>query len=182
VLAIAKPNRVLDMGCNTGVYSELAAANGAEVVSIDQDSAVVGALWQRANRTGVNILPLVVNIARPSPATGWRNREQQAFLDRARGQFDCVLVLALIHHLLVTARIPLEEIVELLSELTTHLAMVEFVDREDPMFRALLRGRDALHESYDRKAFETAFGMRFVLEAVKDIPGSARAVYVWRKR
>lgn len=182
ILALAKPRCVLDIGCNTGVYSELAATHGAEVVSIDQDSAVVGALWRRVRNSGANVLPLVVNIARPSPAAGWQNREEQAFLERAIGQFDCVLVLALIHHLLVTARIPIEAIVELLSELTTDLAIIEYVGREDPMFRSLLRGRDALHENYNRTAFETAFERRFVREHVAEIPNSERAVYVWRKR
>ena len=39
-LAAAQPTRVLDVGCNTGVYSNLAADAGAEVVSVDTDLQV----------------------------------------------------------------------------------------------------------------------------------------------
>ncbi|HYH00758.1 MAG TPA: class I SAM-dependent methyltransferase [Terriglobales bacterium] len=182
LLALAKPTRILDIGCNTGVYSEIACRHAARVVAIDGDCAVVGALCELGRRKALNVLPLVVDIARPTPATGWRNREHVSFLERARGQFDCVLMLALIHHLLVTSRIPLDEIVELVTELTTAMAIVEYIDRNDQMFRALLRGREALHVGYDRNAFESAFGRRFVRESVFEIPGSKRAIYAWRKR
>ncbi len=116
-LADRKPKRVLDVGSNTGHFSVMAAESGAGVVAIDSDPAVVGILWRESARRNLDILPLVVDLARPTPAVGWRNRECPSFLDRARLAFDAVLMLAAIHHLLVTERIPLEEILELASEL-----------------------------------------------------------------
>jgi hypothetical protein len=62
----------------------------------------------------------VVNLARSTPAAGWANCETPSFLDRARGHFDAVLMLALIHHLLVTERIPLDSILELAADLVSH--------------------------------------------------------------
>src|SRR5205085_2914398 len=113
-----RPQRVLDIGANTGHFSILAAKAGAEVVAIDSDPACIGMLWRIAQDQKLNILPLVLDFSRPSPALGWANAECRSFLDRASGSFDCVLMLAVIHHLLVTERIPLEEILRLLSELT----------------------------------------------------------------
>ena len=57
------------MGCNTGYFSLLAARNGARVVAIDSDSAVVGATWRQALKEDLDILPLVVNLASPTPAS-----------------------------------------------------------------------------------------------------------------
>jgi len=113
-----QPARVLDAGANTGHFSALAAQTGAEVVAVDLDAACAGAIWRRAREQKFNILPLVLNLARPSPALGWRNGEYPSFLDRATGAFDGVLMLALIHHLLVTERIPLEEILRLAYDVT----------------------------------------------------------------
>ena len=90
-------------------------------------------------------LPLVVNLTRPSPPIGWLNAECPSFLDRARGAFDCILMLAVIHHMLVTERVPLRAIINLAAELTTRHAIIEFIDPADSMFRRLLRGRDELH-------------------------------------
>src|SRR5205814_57296 len=154
VLREFQPKRVLDAGANTGHFSALAAKAGAEVVAIDLDEACVGAIWRRAAGEQLDILPLVVDLARPTPALGWRNRECPSLLERAAGKFDGVMMLALIHHLLVTERIPLEEIVQLASELTSTLLIIEFVGPQDEMFRQLVRGREALHEDLTEAAFE----------------------------
>jgi hypothetical protein len=68
-----KPAHVLDAGANTGHFSALAAHAGASVVAIDLDPVCVGEIWQRAGDQRLNILPLVMNLARPTPALGWRN-------------------------------------------------------------------------------------------------------------
>ena len=122
-----KPKRVLDVGANTGHFSLLAAKAGADVVAIDLDPVCVGAIWQQATEQKLPILALVVDLSRPSPSLGWRNGECPSFLHRATGTFDAVLMLALVHHLLVTERIPLDEILRLAAELTTSLLVVEFV-------------------------------------------------------
>ena len=125
----------------TGHFSVITARAGTSVVAIDQDPLVIGELWREAAEQELDILALVVDLTRPSPAVGWCNNESQSFLDRARTSFDAVLMLALVHHLMVSERIPLTQILSLAAELTTDLLIVEFVSPGDPMFRRLLRGR-----------------------------------------
>ncbi len=156
-----RPKRVLDVGCNTGVYSELAASAGAATVSIDSDPVVVGELFRKAAAGGLDVLPLAVNIARPSPGLGWNNQETPSFLERARGHFDAVLMLALLHHLILSDGIPMEKTASLASELTTDLLFVEFIGTEDPAFQRLLRGREALFAGVTRERFEAVFGCWF---------------------
>jgi SAM-dependent methyltransferase len=182
VLSEFKPTRVLDAGANTGHFSARAAKAGAEVVAIDVDPACVGRMWQRAQAEKLNILPLVADLSRPAPALGWRYRECASFLARAEGAFDCVLMLALIHHLLVTERIPLEQILSLASELTTSLLVIEFVGAEDTMFRELTRGREHLHVNYNRAAFEAACAEHFEIVRSLPLPGTQRQMYALRRK
>jgi SAM-dependent methyltransferase len=181
-LAEFKPARVLDAGANTGHFSALAANAGAEVVAVDLDEACVGRIWKNAREQKLNVLPLVVNLARPSPALGWRNAECASFLDRATGAFDGVLMLALVHHLLVTERIPLEEILRLAYELTKQLLVIEFVAPDDPMFRRLTRGRDSLHAALDAAAFERACAAHFEIVRSLPLPGTQRRMYCLKRK
>ena len=176
------PKNLLDVGCNTGLFSLMAAQAGARVVSIDQDPAVVGALWRKARSEHLDILPLVLSLTRPSPGVGWRNRECPSFLDRALGAFDAVLMLAVVHHMLITERIPLADIVDLAADLTTDLLVIEFIGPEDEMFRRLTRGRDALHRDVSQTNFEAACCRRFDIVRTCKLEGLARWLYFLRKK
>jgi SAM-dependent methyltransferase len=180
-LSELKPKTVLDVGCNTGHFSEIAANSGASVVAIDLDPVSVGLTWQRATQKDLNILPLVVNLARPSPATGWRNAEYSSFLNRATGSFDMVMMLAVLHHLLVTERIPLSEVIDLAAELTTQHLIVEYVSKEDPLFQRLTRGRESLHAGFSQESFEAASRRRFSLIDKCQVKGNLRWLYLFRK-
>jgi SAM-dependent methyltransferase len=175
------PQKVLDLGCNTGHFSEITARAGAQVVAADLDPVVVGETWTRAARANLNILPLMVNIAHPTPPVGWRNAEYSSFLERATGQFDLLLMLALLHHLLVTERVPLTEIVDIAAELTTSYAVIEFVSKDDPLFRQLTRGREALHESFTQQAFEAACQQRFYIIDKRPVKGHLRWLYLLKR-
>jgi 2-polyprenyl-3-methyl-5-hydroxy-6-metoxy-1,4-benzoquinol methylase len=176
-----KARRVLDVGCNTGHFSRMAAERGAKVVAIDQDPAVVDAVWQSAVSEHLDILPLVVNLARPTPAVGWRNEECSSFLERSRGNFDLVLMLAVLHHLLVSEQIPLPAILELAAELTTKFLIIEFVAPSDPMFRVLVRGRADLYRELTKESFERFASERFSVVRSTGL-NDTRSIYLLRKR
>jgi len=160
-LAASKPSRVLDMGCNTGVYSMLAADAGAEVVSIDTDLQTVDRLCAKLKGSGKNILPLCVDLAYPTPAVGWENSETASFLSRCAGHFDMVMMLAVIHHLLLQAQIPMDRIAALCSDLTTENLILEWVPPTDVKFQELLRGRDDIYTHITQELFRDQFGKYF---------------------
>jgi SAM-dependent methyltransferase len=155
------PSRVLDIGANTGTYSLMSARAGAQVVAIDSDSAALAVLWREASRQNLPVTALVADIARPTPAAGWRNREHLSLLDRITGKFDLVLMLAVIHHLILREQLPLVHIGDLCASLTRRWLVLEWVPPSDPMYREWLRGRDELygHLSEDdlRRAFAPFF-------------------------
>jgi len=173
-----RPRRVLDVGSNTGYFSEQAASLGASVVAIDSDSAVVNRLWRRAGEKRLNILPLVVDFARPTPALGWRNAETLPFLARAKGHFDALFMLAVLHHLLVTDQIPLHEILALAAEITTRYLIIEYVAPEDPQFRRLARGRDDLYRYLTKEVFEAHAARHFRIVHSQKISDQMRWIYL----
>lgn len=160
-----RPERVLDLGANTGVYSRIAAEAGARVVGWDTDLGATERNWKEAAEKRLAIQPILADPARPTPAMGWRNREWLSLLGRAQGRFDCVMMLGLIHHLLVTDQIPLGEVTALLRELTTRWAVVEWVPAGDPRFAELVRGRDELYGHLNEDAFLAAVAPHFTVSA-----------------
>src|SRR5262245_50846325 len=85
---------VWDLGCNTGHYTRLAAANADLVVALDADQLAVELLYRHLRENGPsNVLPLVIDLADASPGQGWRLRERKPLAERGRP--DLVLCLAL---------------------------------------------------------------------------------------
>lgn len=180
-LTTAQPGQVLDLGANTGVFSRIAAQCGANVVAWDTDVGATEENWREAQRLKVPVLPVLANPARPTPAVGWRNRESLALLDRARGRFDCVMMLGLIHHLLLSEQIPLAEIAGLVAELTLRWAIVEWVPATDPRFVDLMRGREALYGHLDEAAFAAAMGVYFTVAKREALP-NGRVLFLLQAR
>lgn len=168
---------VLDLGANDGTYARLAARYARHVVAVEADEAVADEFY-RALRAepGGRILPLVMDLANPSPGNGWRGRERAAFADRARP--DAVLALALVHHLAIGRSVPLPEVVDWLAALGGRL-VVEFVDPADPMAQRLLANKPAgLFGDYRREVFERLLGERFTVARREELPSGTRTLYL----
>jgi len=180
-ISFAKPRSVLDVGANTGLFSRLAAERGARVIAWDEDVGATERAWLEASRAQVDILPLIANFARPTPAVGWGNSENLSLLDRSRGRFEMVMMLAVIHHLLVSDQIPMELVAKQAQELSREWLIIEWVPPADPKFRELIRGRDALYSHFDEEAFLAAFG-RYFEPARRMALGNGRVLHLLRAR
>jgi SAM-dependent methyltransferase len=174
------PSSVLDVGCNTGTYSKLAAEAGARVLAIDSDPASVDLLFRDVGEQQNPILPLCVDLANPSPGIGFRNRERSPFLERCRS--ECVLALAVIHHLHVSANLPLTEIRDLFADIAEEYLVLEFVPRDDVMFQQLIRFRADLYDGFTLENCITCFSEQFELIRQAVIADSPRTLLFWRKR
>jgi SAM-dependent methyltransferase len=162
-LTRCQPRHVLDIGANTGTYSLLAADAGANVVALDSDSAALEQLWRTALDRNKPVTALVADIARPTPAAGWRNREHLSLLDRLNGRFDLVLMLAVVHHLILRHQLPLTHVADLCASLTQRWLLLEWVPPSDPMFQEWLRGRDDLYGHLTEHDLTRAFAPHFAV-------------------
>ena len=179
-LRSTRPSRVLDLGCNTGQYSRLAAGLGAEVIAADADHDAVEILYRQLRREPAPITPMVVDLCNPSPAVGLMNRERAAWGPRAES--DCVLALALLHHLLVAGNLPLSAVCEVLAGLTRRDLVLEFIPHDDPLFQRLLEFRVDLLAGLTLDACREVFCRRFELLAEEPIPETRRTLLLLRKK
>ena len=170
-----------DLGCNDGRHARITAERSSYVVAVDADLAVLDRLYRSLRDEGVtNVLPLAIDVADPSPAQGWRCLERSAFADRGRP--DLVLCLALLHHVVISANVPVAEFVEWLRAFGAVL-VIEFPTPDDPIVRRLLsRKRPNVHPDYDRPSFERSLSERFEVERSEELAGGTRILYVARPR
>ena len=122
-----------------------------------------------------NILPLLMDLANPSPALGWAGEERLS-LDE-RGPADLILALALVHHLAISNNVPLESIVRWFARIGK-AAIVEFAPPDDTQVQRMLRAHGGDFSGYTQDRFEKALVERFsVLDQVR-LPDSHRVLYL----
>lgn len=169
-----------DLGCNTGTFSRIAADHADYVVAMDGDWRAIETLYQRGKTDGLRaILPLVVNLADASPNQGWQGLERKALAERGRPEFT--LCLALIHHVVISANIPMADFVRWLADLGT-AAVIEFVGRDDEMVQTLLANREDQYDDYHPEAFRRLLDTRFQIADEASLKGGKRHIYFVRPR
>jgi len=178
-----RPNLVLDLGTNDGTYARIAAGHAGYVVAVEGDPAVADQLYRRLRAEGERrILPLVMDLADPSPGGGWRGVERGSFA--ARAQADAVLALAVLHHLAIGRNVPLPEILDWLLGFLGAAGpagrlVVEFVHPDDPMAVRLLANKPAgLFPDYRRDEFERLLGERCRILRRLPLPSGTRTLYL----
>jgi len=173
-------NLVWDLGCNTGEFTHIVADHADYVVAMDGDALAVERLFQELRaQDNRAIHPLYVNLADPSPNLGWRGAERQSL--PARGQPDLTLCLALIHHMVITANVPLEDFVSWLAGLGSHV-VIEFVRRNDPMVQRLLKTKGDVPHDYSLENFVRSIRERFEIITQSDSSVGTRVLYFLRPR
>jgi len=172
------PKRVVDIGANTGVFSEIFSNNSeCFVLSCDIDTLAVEKNYVR-NKNVHNLLPLIVDISNPTPAIGFDNLERESFINRVCTlKADVVLALAVIHHLRITAGIPLAMLVELLAKIANEYLIIEFVPKSDSMVVGMLSSRDDIFDDYDSLVFEDIFSSSFTITDKVNVVNSDRILY-----
>lgn len=179
LLRSLKPRVVWDIGCNTGEFSIIAAKIAPKVISFDSDPTTVESLYLKINKAKIgNILPLVIDITNPSQAIGWENKERDSFLKRANP--DCILALALIHHLAITNNLPLSKIASFFANLTKNL-IIEFIPKNDTQVDKLLQSREDIFNDYTEKNFEKYFNKYFKIMEKSQLQ-TKRLIYFMEKR
>jgi hypothetical protein len=181
VLTEYHPATVLDIGANTGEFSKLASDNGAEVVALERDAQSATKIFNASRSAKLNVQTVHADLSRPTPAVGWNNAESTALLPRLAGQFDLVMMLAVIHHIVLLEQIPIPAIIDLMHSLTRDLLIVEWVPVTDPMFQSLMRGRDDLYGHLTTADLFRACEGKFTLVR-EEVLGNGRVMYLFRKK
>lgn len=176
VCATRRRSTVWDLGCNLGRYSRIAARHADLVVAMDADHLTIDRLYQSLRRESAQtIVPLVMNVADPSPSLGWRGQERANLLSRSKP--DLVLCLALIHHLVIGSNLLLDDVIDWLASLGCEV-FIEFVDRSDRQVQVLLANRRDVFTDYSESAFRTAVTRRFRIEQEQRLTSGTRTLFL----
>lgn len=172
--------RVWDIGCNTGTFSKICMPHADQVVSMDGDAMAIEKLYreQKRDKNG-NLTPLIMDLANLSPGQGWRGVERKSL--EARGTPDFLLCLALIHHMVISANIPLRSYVEWVRSLDAAV-IIEFVGRDDEMTRKLLKNKTKQHDDYTQENFEAVVSEMFTIKEAMPLKGGLRTIYYLEPR
>jgi len=175
-----KPKTVLDLGANEGIFSQIACQRGAYTIACDVDPLSVEKTYlEDKKRQNKRLLPLMVDLTNPTPSLGWANAERKSFNQRAKA--DCVIALALIHHLAISNNLPLFLIAQYFAGLGDYL-IIEFVPKEDSNVQILLQNREDIFSEYSEEGFKKAFGEFFQIIETKNIKDSKRIIYLMKRK
>lgn len=174
-----RPELLVDIGCNTGEYSQVALNAGAgQAVGFEADHGALNLAFQRAQEENLNFLPLYQDFANPSPSQGWLQSERKGIAKRAK--VDFVLALAVEHHLAIGRNIPLDEVIGEIVK-TAPRGIIEFVEKSDPTVQRMLKLRKDIFPEYSAEAFKAALGKFAVIEHDEQISQAGRTLYLYKK-
>ncbi len=178
IVGQVSPRSVWDLGSNTGIFSRIAGRTAELTIAFDMDGAAVEKNYLECVRNDEDgILPLVLDLANPSPGLGWANDERASLLDR--GKPELVLALALIHHLAIGNNLPLDRVAAFLADMSPRL-LVEFVPKSDSQVQRMLASREDIFPDYTRQGFEAAFCQRFTICESIPLRESERRLYLMK--
>jgi hypothetical protein len=130
-LSAVKPRTVIDLGCNKGEFSLMAAEYAREVIAIDSDEMCINHLRQRMTAVNASIQTVVADLDDPSPARGWASEEFQALVVRLSRYGDVVMALALLHHLVLGRGIAMAHVANFLAAQCRGCLIVELIAPDD---------------------------------------------------
>ena len=170
-----KPDRIIDLGCNTGEFSKISLDAGAKyAVGFDFDSNAITEAYKKAYREKINFLPLMFNAANPSPNQGWLQQERKGFIERFKS--DALIALAFEHHLIIGKNIPIDQFFFWLSKISKY-GLIEFVPKSDSTVQKMLEYREDVFLDYNEENFEKNLKKYFNIKNKTKITDSGRILY-----
>jgi hypothetical protein len=172
------PETVIDIGASTGWFSKLATEKGARVVVLEADESAVARLYFDARRAQLSILPLVMDITRPTHAHGIAGTRVSSASDRLSG--DLVLLLAVVHHLAVGLGLDLEAVVASVAPFAKRWLLFEWVDPADETLQGYFGDAPT---GYTEDALRAALSREFeIRETFDSHPGTRRLLLCERRQ
>lgn len=177
ILERINPRSVLDIACNRGWFSMLAASKGCEVVAFDNDEHCISQLYLDAKKQNMKILPLVMDVLNPTPAFGWNAHQFPSAIERFR--CEIVFAFALVHHLVFKQWQNFDRISETLSAFSKKWVLVEFPLPEDDKVKEMWTDRC---NWYNIENFIKSIKVNFDVEEIFDSYPVTRKLILCQKK
>ena len=175
-----QPKVVWDIGGNTGEISRISSLSipNSLFICLDGDPLAVDRNYKTLReRREKNILPLVVDIANPTPPIGWGNAERYSL--QQRGPCDLGLMLAVVHHLAITCQVPFHTQAKVIAQFCRS-ALIEFVPPDDVQVKRLLQNRPDFPYAGSQAEFLECYSRYFSLVDTQPIEDSGRTLHLFK--
>ena len=175
-----RPTELVDMGCHSGSYSQLALSTGAtkRVIGFDSDAGALEAAVARADEQELDLLPLFLDAVNPSPDQGWAQRERRGLRDRVKAKG--LLALAFLHHLVIGRNVPLAQALEWLVGIAPS-GVIEFVPKKDEQVQRMLMHRLDIFPTYHIDVFREELARRARIVGERAVSASGRTLFEYRR-
>lgn len=169
----------VDIGCNTGHFSRMLAAQQIQVIAADSSASAVDELYaQVCKNNETAIYTCIQDLSSPTPAEGLLLNERDSFFTRAKS--DLVLAVALIHHLCIAKNIPIASFLQSLALLGAY-AITEFVPKTDSNVQLMLKLRKDIFADYTQTHFEAEAKKIFDIQQQHTLE-NGRILYLLKKK
>jgi hypothetical protein len=175
VLLECRPASVLDVASGKGWLSPMATLVSNQVVAFDPDSVRVSHLYRQTRAKRLPILPLVMDVADPTPARGLFGHWAVAATDRL--QCEMVVALGLVQHMVFDKHLDFDHIVGGLAQFSKKWVLVEFDSPEDLEFSPI----PAMHSWYCLDNFVEALRRWFATVTVRPSYSTSRVLLLCGK-
>jgi len=173
--------KVLDIGCNTGEFLNLASKHCSEMHGIDFDENSINFIQE--NLAFKNISVSNVDISNPTPQVGWNNDETFGYIEKNKNFYDTIIFLGISHHLMVTDRIPLKNIILLLHVMTKKNLIFEFISKDDKKFIDISNINHDLYLDCTKENFEKTVVDYFYIKKIHSLDYNLnRHIYILEKK
>jgi hypothetical protein len=171
----------VDVGANTGTYSEILSRHFETVAAVEGDEAALDTMYLRQRSGGLSgrVRPVLADILDPAGGRGVMGMERPALLGRL-GSATLVSWLAILHHLVISSNLPLSLFAELAASMAPN-HLVEYVSPADPMAELLMAGRPEPPWPFDLATFEKEMASRFETVERLDL-SDTRRLYAFTRR
>ena len=164
-----KIKKLIDIGCNNGIFSDVAFKNGAyEIIGIDNDIDSLDEAYVKFRDEKKNHFAIYQNFMNPSPNIGWRNLERKSFLDRFANNFDGMICLAFIHHICIGNNVPLDQFIEYLGKFSSNI-LLEFVSTNDQMVKNMTFNKKNIIQNYSLHEFKEIVKKNYKIQSEIDL-------------
>jgi SAM-dependent methyltransferase len=131
VIKELRPESVLDIGCNSGLYTFIAESFGADSIGIDTDESALSQMYIASKSRERKITSGFADFVTPMQPAEYLHKPRLRSL-HSRVSADLTLCLAVVHHW-VFKRLQLQfaDVVQILSKVSRNSLIVEFVPHDD---------------------------------------------------
>lgn len=175
---------ILDIGANTGEYSELYYNYSThDVISLEVDTKCCEIIREKIVKSSKNTSRgnwYVINsdIINPDPSIGFMNKERESLLNRIKS--SVVSALGITHHIYFTDSIDFNQQAILFYELSYEYLIIEFIYPDDDKVQKISLHNQSRFSTYTRENFLSSFSLRFDL--INNIPlNETRELFLFNK-